>query len=101
MTKINFKRLELFDLSGKQCVVIDAKEQIAQLIYNNSYGVVGHMAAHKIYESDGEVELSTQEVEALEPVVVKNCAPPVIDAIFKQLGLDSKMTVGKYNKEGE
>lgn len=90
-----------FGLSKKECVVIDAHEQIANLVYNNSYGVIGHILAHKIYESDGEVELSEQEIQTIEPVVVRGCAAPIIDAILIPLELDPQAVVSNYQTPTE
>lgn len=96
MRKINFKRLEVFDLTGKQSVVVDAQEQLANLVYNNGFGVAGHLLAHKIYEGEGDIELSNTEITTLEPVVVHGCSAPAIDAVFKALGLNPCEIVAKY-----
>lgn len=88
MKKINFKRLEIFtDLQKKTCSVVDAREQLSNLVYGNSCGFVGHVLAHKIYESDTEVELTDAEARELGRLVVSVCYPPIIDAILGGLGL--------------
>lgn len=84
--KINLEKLEVFtDLSKKNCIVVDIREQMANLIYNNGQGLVCSVLAHKLYENHGEVELDDNEVEALRSISEKILTPSACEAVLRQL----------------
>lgn len=88
MKKINLKRLEVFaDMQKKICTVLDVHEQIANLVYANSYGFTGHALAHKVYESEGEIELTDEEARELGRLVATLGSAPLIDAILNKLDM--------------
>lgn len=88
MRKINLQRLEIFaDMQKKICTVHDVHEQITNLVYANSYGFTGHALAHKIYESEGEIELTDAEAHELGRLVAKLGSVPLIDAILSKLDM--------------
>lgn len=88
MRKINLKRLEIFaDMQKKICTVHDVREQLANLIYANAYGFVGHVLAHKVYESEGEIELTEAEARELGRLVATLGSAPLIDAVLSKLDL--------------
>ncbi len=86
MAKVNFKALQVkTSLKGDNVVTIDGAADIANIIYTQGAGITAHALAHKIYESDGAVELSDDEVGIVERIVNTCCAPLHIDAIMSQL----------------
>lgn len=88
MKKINFKQLEIFlDIQKQASTVQDVSVQVGNLIYTNTYGLAGHLLAHRIAETNGEVELSDKEAKEIGSLVAAACAPPLIDAILTKLSL--------------
>ena len=86
MRKINLQRLEIFaDMQKKICTVHDVREQLANLIYANAYGFVGHVLAHKV--SEGEIELTEAEAHELGRLVATLGSAPLIDAVLSKLDL--------------
>jgi hypothetical protein len=86
MAKVNFKALQVkTSLKGDNVVTIDGAADIANIIYTQGTGIVAHNLAHKIFESEGEVELSDKEADIVEHIVNLCCAPLHIDAIMSQL----------------
>jgi hypothetical protein len=86
MATVNFKALQVkTTLKGDKVATIDGAADIANIIYSQGVGIAAHSLAHKIYESEGEVELSDEEVGIVERIVNRCCAPIHIDAIMSQL----------------
>lgn len=82
MKKINFKKLNVKPMLGNDASVeVDIKVDIANLVYSNASGVAGLSLATRIYESDGEIELSPEDIEVLTPLVEEYCKPLFIAAI--------------------
>lgn len=82
MKKINFKELNVKPVLGNdQVVKVDIKADMANLVYTNASGVAALSLATRIYESDGEVELSPEDIEALIPLIDQYCKPLFISAI--------------------
>lgn len=72
MKKINFKKFKMFtDITGKGSAEIDISLDFADKIYKNTNGVVAHDLALRIYRSEGEIELSADELEVLSAFVSK------------------------------
>jgi hypothetical protein len=86
MAKVNFKALQVkTSLKGDKTVTIDGATDFADIIYTQGAGIAAHSLAHKIYDADGEVELSDAEARIVEEVINRCCAPHHIDAIMSQL----------------
>ena len=82
--KIDFEHLKVFtDISHKNSEVVNIKEQIADLIYKNSNGIAYHALAMKIYNSQGDCELTEREYALLKGFVNERCIPQVIDAFLQ------------------
>ena len=84
--KVNFKEVEVYtDLSKTKSIKGDARKEFANLLYNSCNGVVAHSLAIRVYESDGEIEVSPQEATLIKNMAEQHCTPAFIDGITKQL----------------
>ena len=64
--KIDFTKFKLYvGLDKKDIVICDIKNEISNLIYNNIAWITAHRLSEKIYDSDGEIELSENEIEVI------------------------------------
>lgn len=72
-------------LKGDTAVTIDGAADIADIVYSQGRGIAAHALALKIFNSEGEVELSDDEARLVEEIVNRVCAPQHIDAIMSQL----------------
>ena len=85
MTKIDFSKLTVYtDITKKNAIVKDIKEEVANDLYMHGQGIAFHALALKIYNSNGEVELDDKEYDLLMNYVNQMCTPAIIDA-FKSL----------------
>lgn len=79
--KLNFERLEIYtDIAHEECTVQDVRKDFANIIYQNGAGMDAHALAHKIYENEGEVEYTDEEI-ALIMRFAERCTPAFIDAL--------------------
>ena len=82
--KINFAQLEVYtDIKKTNKVCIDVREQIGEMIYEVGSVIKDHALAFKIYNSDNEVELTSEEVEVLNKYVSQYCKPAFIQAFLE------------------
>jgi len=67
--KVNFKELPVqIELEG-EAVKIDVRKDIGNFIYQNSRDLGVLELARKIYHSDGEIEMSQQELTILKTLI--------------------------------
>lgn len=86
MAKVNFKALQVKpSLKGDTVVTVDGAADIADIVYSQGRGIAAHALALKIFNAEGEVELSDDEARVLEGIINNVCAPHHIDAIMAQL----------------
>ena len=79
--KVNFEKLIIYtDIAKKNKVESDVKEGIADAMYQHGHGIASHALALKIYNSQGDCELTEQEYAILMEFVNNQCTPMVIDA---------------------
>lgn len=65
--KIDFGKFPMFTgIKRDKTVQVNIKESLADLIYTKVSGVKASSLAHRIYETDGELELSANDVEVLQ-----------------------------------
>lgn len=86
MAKINFQQFRIptgIDRSRYQTG--DARESVANMLYLNVNGIRAHALAMKIYQSDGEVEYSDEEVKTLTEVANAYGTPAFIDGLREML----------------
>ena len=92
MVKINFEDIGIYtDIEHKTMVRLDMKKKIANDLYNHGQGIDFHALALKIYNSQGEIELSGEEYNLLMDYVRQMGTPAVIDAFnaFKNEALNN------------
>jgi hypothetical protein len=86
MKKINFKEIDVYtDISKTKSVKGDARKEFANLLYTSCDGIDAHSLAFKIYESDGEIEITEQQEAIILRLAEQRCTPAFIDGIRKQL----------------
>lgn len=86
MKKVNFKKLEIFtDITKKKRVTGDGSKDFANILYTSCNGIVAHSLAFKIYESEGEIEISEQEEALIRQVAQERCTPAFMDGVLEQL----------------
>ena len=79
--KINFEEIKIYtDIEHKTMVRLDMKKKIANDIYNHGQGIDFHALALKIYNSQGEIELSEEEYKLLMDYARAMGTPAAIDA---------------------
>lgn len=70
--------------------VIDAREQIADLLYTRVSGIKAHRLAFKVFDSTGETEFGEEEIEMIRMAVERYCIPSVIDGLEEMLDRDTE-----------
>jgi hypothetical protein len=80
--KINFAQLEVYtDIQKTNKICTDARQQLGELIYEVGSGIKAHSLALKIYNSEGELEYTDEEVQVIMQFVNQYCKPAIIDAM--------------------
>lgn len=81
MPKIDFKHFKAYtSIAQKEKTEIDISFQVADSLYKNSNGIVAHDLAHRIYKSDGPMELTKEETDAIMAFVKEQFTPLFIDS---------------------
>lgn len=82
--KLNLESLEVYTSIDKQaCQVVNARKEIANLVYNrgNGLGLSGIALATKMWNGSEETEYTEDEVKIIQHLVTENCAPCFIEAV--------------------
>lgn len=80
--KIDFAQLEMYtDIKKTNKICMDVRQQLGEMIYEVGSGIKAHSLAMKIYNSDGELEYSEEELQLIKQFVDKYCKPAFIDSI--------------------
>lgn len=82
--KIELEHLEVFmTLDKKQCQVVNARKQIANLIYSQGagLGLAGQALAVKMWNGNDDTEYTDDEVKIIKELVERTTAPCFIDAV--------------------
>ena len=82
--KIKFEHLEVFmTLDKNQCQVVNARKQIANLIYSQGagLGLAGQALAVKMWNGSDDTEYTDDEVKIIKELVERTTAPCFIDAV--------------------
>ena len=86
MSNIDFQHFKVYaSISRKTVHTVDAREDFADMIYNNVNGIRAHALALKIYKSEGKTEYSDDEIKLIQAVAEKMCVPGFIDGLNEQL----------------
>lgn len=78
--RLNFEKLEITDIKGQIMNILDAREQMANLVYQSGNGIADLELARKIYNSKGEDEYDERESSIIDRIVNERCVPMFIDA---------------------
>ena len=82
--KIELEHLEVFTtLDNTQCQVVNARKQIANIIYSQGagLGLAGQALAVKMWNGNDETEYTDDEVRIIKELVERTTAPCFIDAV--------------------
>lgn len=82
--KIKLEHLEVFmTLDKNQCQVVNARKQIANIIYSQGagLGLAGQALAVKMWNGNDDTEYTDEEVEIIKELVERTAAPCFIDAV--------------------
>ena len=89
--QLNFQQFSVpTGVSRKNRQTGDARESFADMIYLNVNGIKAHALAMKIYQSEGAIDYSLEEVKLIIEVAEKLCAPNFIDWLNEQLDNNTK-----------
>ena len=82
MSKINFKQFKIFnDISQTEYRTVDVSRVFADTLYKNGTGIFIHDLALRIFRSEGEMELSTEEEQVICKAASQFCTPLFIDSL--------------------
>ena len=82
--KIELEHLDVFmTLDKDQCHVVNARKQIANIIYSQGagLGLAGQALAVKMWNGNDETEYTDDEVKIIKELVERTTAPCFIDAV--------------------
>lgn len=86
MARINFKQLPVYTgISRKKTVTGDARESFADVLYTRMNGVRAKNLALRIFNSEGEMALDTEDERLVRFAAANLCIPSVGDAIIETL----------------
>jgi hypothetical protein len=86
MARINFKELPVYTgISHKKTVTGDARESFADVLYTRMNGVRAKNLALRIFNSEGEMALDTEDERLVRFAAANLCIPSVGDAIIDML----------------
>lgn len=97
--KIELEHLEVFmTLDKKQCQVVNARKQIANLIYSQGagLGLAGQALAVKMWNGNGDTEYTDDDVKIIKELVERTTAPCFIDAM--NTAISNAVSADKENK---
>ena len=82
--KLNLEHLEVFTtLDNTQCQVVNARKQMANIIYSQGagLGLAGQALAVKMWNGNDETEYTDDELKIIKELVERTTAPCFIDAV--------------------
>ena len=82
--KLKLEHLEVFmTLDKNQCQVVNARKQIANIIYSQGagLGLAGQALAVKMWNGNDETEYTDDELKIIKELVERTTAPCFIDAV--------------------
>lgn len=87
--KIELEHLEVFmTLDKNLCHVVNARKQIANIIYSQGagLGLAGQALAVKMWNGNGDTEYTDEEMKIIKELVERTTAPCFIDAVNTAIG---------------
>lgn len=89
--KVDFERIEVYvDIEKKQCIVQNVKVDMANMLYQNGFGIATHALAFKIFNSNVETEYNEEECKIIRDNISRFCTPNLIDAINSLFDVQKK-----------
>lgn len=83
--KIDFENFALFEgIDKKRKVITNIRVTLADELYRRGQGFACHVLAHKIYDTEGETEISEEEY-ALLVLFAEQCMSPCFYDSLKAL----------------
>ena len=82
--KLNLEHLEVFTtLDNTQCQVVNARKQIANIIYSQGagLGLEGQALAVKMWNGSDDTDYTYEEASIIASIVEKTTAPCFIEAV--------------------
>lgn len=81
MKKINFKEFKVFlDITHENSEIVDVRKILGDIVYKNGNGIASLDLAMRIFKSEGEVELTAEDISPLESIINQVCTPIFIDS---------------------
>lgn len=97
--KIELEHLEVFmTLDKNRCQVVNARKQIANIIYSQGagLGLAGQALAVKMWNGNDDTEYADDEVKIIKELVERTTAPCFIDAV--NAAISNAVSVEEKNK---
>lgn len=97
--KVKLEHLEVFmTLDKNRCQVVNARKQIANIIYSQGagLGLTGQALAVKMWNGSDETEYTDDEVKIIKELVERTTAPCFIDAV--NAAISNAVSVEEKNK---
>ena len=70
MKKIDFQHFKLsVGIADNNTLMVDVREELANLIYNNVSGIAALEVARKIYKSEGVTEFDEREMDVITKTI--------------------------------
>lgn len=86
MNKLNFKEFSIYKcISKKEKATGDVRESFADVLYSQCNGIRSKNLAMRIFESEGIIELTDEDINIIRIAANNFCTPAFIDAIEEQL----------------
>lgn len=92
--KIELEHLEVFTtLDKSQCQVVNARKQMANIIYSQGagYGLAGQALAIKMWNGSADTEYSDDEVKIIKELSERTTAPCFFTAINNAIQASSDL----------
>lgn len=85
-------------LEKSQCQVVNARKQIANIIYSQGagFGLAGQALSVKMWNGNNETEYTDDEVKIIKELVERTTAPCFIDAV--NAAISNATSVEEKNK---
>ena len=97
--KVKLEHLEVFmTLDKNRCQVVNARKQIANIIYSHGAGLAlaGQALSEKMWNGSDETEYTDDEVKIIKELVERTTAPCFIDAV--NAAISNAVSVEEKNK---
>lgn len=97
--KVKLEHLEVFmTLDKNRCQVVNARKQIASIIYSQGagLGLAGQALTVKMWNGSDETEYTDDEVKIIKELVERTTAPCFIDAV--NAAISNAVSVEEKNK---